>query len=375
MRVEDVKPRVRELVHALFQEIPSGVGAKGKLRLQQNELERMTLEGAQWAVNKGFGVPEDVDHCEENGRLAGADFKKVSDAAKKRGAPQSGTLGSGNHFLEIQRVDKIYDSAVAKAFGIEEVGQVTVMVHCGSRGYGHQVCDDYLRTMLRASERYGIRLPDRELCSAPLDSPEARDYLAAMSSAVNYAFANRQIITHWTRGVFGQVFKKDWSELGLELVYDVCHNIAKFEEHEVSGKRKRVCVHRKGATRAFWAGRHEIPKAYRAIGQPVLIPGSMETASYLLCGIPSARETFGSSCHGSGRVMSRHEAIRVHAGVNIQKRMAETEDIIVEAMEPQVLAEEAGGAYKNVDEVVEAVSRAGISKLVARMVPLGVIKG
>ncbi|MFH0835100.1 MAG: RtcB family protein [Candidatus Micrarchaeota archaeon] len=370
LRAEDVKPKAHELVQTLFANIPSGVGSKSKIRLDAKQLGEAVTQGASWAVEKGYGVSEDIEHCEENGCMEGADFSKASDMAKKRGAPQFGTLGSGNHFIEIQKVDKVFDAEVAKTFGIAEEGQVTVMIHSGSRGYGHQVCDDYIRVMLGAAEKYRISLPDRELCCAPLNSDEARNYMGAMNSAVNYAFCNRQVMTHWVRESFASVMKKSWDSMGFQLVYDVCHNIAKIEEHN----GKEVCVHRKGATRAFWKGRPEIPAAYRSIGQPVIIPGSMNTASYLLCGLEGAAETFGSTCHGAGRTMSRHEALRAFRGTDVQKKM-EAEGVAVKSMEPQILAEEAGGAYKDVDAVVRSVEKAGLCKIVARFVPMGVIKG
>lgn len=275
--------------------------------------------------------------------------------------------------MEIQKVTQILDEEKAKAFGVKE-GQITVMIHCGSRGFGHQVCDDYLRTMIQASQKYGIKLPDRELCAAPLNSNEAQDYLGAMRCAVNYAFCNRQVISHWTRETFSRVFNTQWEDLDLSLIYDVAHNIAKIEEHEVDGKNKKLCVHRKGATRAFWKGRPEIPQNYREVGQPVIIPGSMHTSSYLLCGLETAAEAWGSSCHGSGRLMSRHQAIRTFGNRNIQKEM-EDKGMAVRATKPEVLAEESGGAYKDVSQVVQSVEQAGLCKIVAKLEPLGVIKG
>ena len=370
----DMRPKLKETIVRLFDNVPSGVGSKGRIRLNEKELQNAVEGGTQWALEKGHGIKEDAENCEENGKMPGADFSKVSPMAKKRGAPQLGTLGSGNHFLEIQKVEKIYDSEIAKAFGIENEGQITVMIHSGSRGYGHQICDDYIRIMLQASEKYKINLPDRELCCAPLGSSEANDYFGAMASAVNYAFCNRQLMTQWTRETFQQVFKKDWESFGLKLVYDVCHNIAKREEHEVGGKTQKVCVHRKGATRAFWKGRSEIPLKYRSVGQPVIIPGSMNTASYLLCGLEGAKETFGSACHGAGRTMSRHEALRNFRGADIQKQM-EAKGQAVKATSFESLAEEAGGAYKEIGDVVGAVETAGIGKIAAKLVPLGVIKG
>ncbi|MEW6329258.1 MAG: RtcB family protein [Candidatus Micrarchaeota archaeon] len=374
MGAEEVKPKVSELMNKLFQNVPSGVGSKGKIRLNERELEDAVREGALWAIKKGYGWEEDASRIEENGCMKGADPSKASPMAKKRGGPQFGTLGAGNHFLEVQRVEEIADEEVAKAFGLYR-GQAVVMLHCGSRGYGHQVCDDYIRVMLSASAKYKINLPDRELCCAPLGSNEANDYVGAMFSAVNYAFCNRQVMTHWIRETFEDVFKKSADALGMKVMYDVCHNIAKFEEHEVDGKRMRLCVHRKGATRAFAAGREEVPQIYRSVGQPVLIPGSMGTSSYVLVGTEGAmKEAFGSTCHGSGRVMSRSEAIRTYSGQKIKSELEER-GISIRATSGELIAEEAPGAYKNVDEVVQSVALAGISKIVAKLIPMGVAKG
>jgi len=373
--VSDVRPKLKSLIDKLYANIPCGVGEKGRLRLSIDELGDMVESGVNYAIERGHGVPADAENCEENGCYKGADFSKVSEKAKQRGAPQCGTLGSGNHFLEIQQVDKIFDPETAKAFGLLEEGQVTVMIHCGSRGYGHQICDDNVRVMLPASRsKYKLELADPELAAVPLGSPEAQNYLAGMASAINYAFYNRQMITHWVRESFHQIFNRPWEEMDLSLLYDVCHNIGKFEEHEVEGKKRKVFVHRKGATRALWKGRPEVPKGYRSVGQPVIIPGSMETASYVLVGLPTAAETFGSTCHGAGRTMSRHEALRRFSGQELQKNM-EAHGTTVKAPSLQSLAEEAGGAYKDVDAVVRAVERAGISRIVARLVPFGVIKG
>ncbi len=366
LTVDEIRPKLHELVDGLFNNIPSGVGSEGKLRLNESDLEGACMGGSRWAVEQGFGLKEDLEHTEENGSIAGADFSKMSDRAKKRGKPQLGTLGSGNHFLEIQSVDKIFDADVAKKFAITKEGQVTVMVHCGSRGLGHQVADDYIKIMLSAAKKYGIKLPDSELACAPLESREASDYLAAMYCAVNYAFANRQIITHWVRETFDRILKTD-----VKLVYDVCHNIAKFEEHDIG----EVCVHRKGATRAFAAGRKEIPSAYRDTGQPVIVPGDMGTASYVLVGTDTAMsETFGSVCHGAGRLMSRTQAKKEFRGADI-KRALEKKGEVIRAKSPEVLAEEVSAAYKDIDEVVRSVETAGLSRAVARVTPLGVAKG
>lgn len=370
----DVKPKLKELMDKLFRNVPSGVGSKGKLSLSIKELDDAVRGGAQWAIEKGYGWKEDAERQEEGGCVKGADPSKVSQKAKSRGAPQFGTLGAGNHFLEVQTVDRIMDERTAKAFGINSGKQVVVMLHCGSRGFGHQVCDDYIRVMLNASKKYGIRLPDQELCCAPLNSQEASDYFAAMYSAVNYAFCNRQVMTHWIRETFEQVFGRSADALGMRIVYDVCHNIAKVEEHEFEGKKLKLCVHRKGATRAFPAGREEIPAMYRGVGQPVLIPGSMGSASYVLVGVEGGKECFFSTCHGAGRVMSRHEAIRRYRGSEV-KQSLEGRGIQVRATGWDVISEEAPGAYKDIDEVVSGVELAGISKIVAKLTPLGVAKG
>ena len=372
---KDVKPKINALISALFANIPSGVGSKSRTRLEIPELGKAVTEGVDWCIGKGYAVEADKEHCEENGRFEGADLSKVSDMAKKRGAPQFGTLGSGNHFLEVQKVEKVYDPEKAKAFGITGEGQITVMIHSGSRGLGHQVCDDYLRTMLpTAKAKYGLDLADRELCCAPIQSQEAQDYLGAMKCAVNFAFNNRQVMTHQARQTFAQVFGGKWEDYDLGLVYDVCHNIAKFEEYEVDGQRRKVCVHRKGATRALWAGNPLIPQAYRSVGQPVIIPGSMNSASYLLCGAEGSKKTFGSSCHGAGRIMSRSQAKRDFSSAKILAEM-EKAGVSIKVAESELVSEEYGGAYKDIDAVVDSVQQAGISTIVAKMVPLGVIKG
>ena len=374
MSEKDIRPKLKQLISKLYDNVPSGVGSKSKVRLNPQQLEEAVTEGLGWAVKHGYATSKDREHCEESGHFGESDYSKVSDMEKKRGGPQLGTLGAGNHFMEIQKVDKIFDPEIAKAFGITGEGQITIMVHSGSRGYGHQICDDFIRTMMGAIQRNNWQLPDRELSYAPLHAKESQDYLQAMRTAINFAFNNRQLMTHWARETFAQVFGGSWEDHDLSLVYDVCHNIAKFEEHEVNGKTVKVCVHRKGATRAFWKGRKEVPQAYRNVGQPVIIPGSMNTSSYLLCGQPGAALTFGSSCHGAGRVMSRHEATRRFSGKEIVRQM-EAKGQAIQAGSYELLAEEAGGAYKDVDEVVKAVEMAGISKIVAKMVPIGVIKG
>jgi len=375
LTLEDVKPRIGDLVNQLFRDIPSGVGSEGRIRISEAELAKVARQGAQWAVANGYGWPEDLEVTEQGGKIEGADPSAISDKAVKRGRPQLGTLGAGNHFLEIQVVDEIYDPVAARAMGIEEVGQITVLIHTGSRGFGYQICDDYLVIMQKAVQKYGISLPDRQLACAPLDSPEGKQYLAAMACAANYAWANRQAIAHWTREAFERVLGKSPKELGMRQIYDVAHNIAKIEEHDVNGERRTVCVHRKGATRAFPPGHPAVPKQYRDIGQPVLVPGDMGRYSYLLVGTQQAmKETFGSTCHGAGRVLSRHQAIKQTRGVNITKELAD-QGITVKAASRETLAEEAPVAYKDVQDVIEAVDGAGISRKVARMRPIGVVKG
>lgn len=371
LTIEEIRPHLRSLVDGLFNNIPSGVGEKSSLRVTNQELESVAVLGARWAVEKGMGSTEDLKHIEENGEIKGAEPSKLSARAMERGKSQIGTLGAGNHFLEIQKVGKIFDKDVAEKFGITDEGQVTIMVHCGSRGFGHQIADEYIKVMLQASQKYGIKLPDRELACAPLDSKEALDYLGAMRCGINYAFCNRQVITHRIRETFNKIFK----DAEIDLVYDVCHNIAKFEEHVVDGERRELCVHRKGATRAFAKGRKEIPESYRDVGQPVIIPGDMGTASYVLIGTQTAmEETFGSTCHGAGRVMSREGAIRQFSGIDIQKKL-EAKGEVVRATHPKVLAEEASEAYKDIDEVIKSVEVSGISKAIAKVIPVGVAKG
>lgn len=372
---KDVEPRLQDIVNALFSDIPSGVGSEGRIRLKDQELRDVMLKGGQWAVAQGYGWDEDIEMTEENGRMENADPSAVSERAIKRGLPQVGTLGSGNHFLEIQVVDEIFDEHTADIFGIDHVGQVTLMIHSGSRGFGYQVCDDYLSVMQTAMNRYGIVVPDRQLACAPAKSPEGQKYLTAMACAANYAWANRQAMAHWAREAFSHVFGKSPHKLGMRQVYDVAHNIAKIENHEIDGKMKKVVVHRKGATRAFPAGHPDIPEAYREVGQPVLVPGDMGRYSYLMAGTDQAmRETFGSTCHGAGRVMSRKAAMKESKGVDIQQELA-AKGIIVKAASRGTLAEEAPGAYKDVSMVVETAHETGISRKVARLKPLGVIKG
>jgi tRNA-splicing ligase RtcB len=373
---KDVRPKLRELAGVMFGNVPSGLGSRRKdLHTSAYELDRIVMEGVPRVVEQGFGWPEDVDHCEEKGHMELANPDKVSNTAKNRGLTQIGTLGSGNHFLEVQKVDKIYDPKVAEAFGIHSEDQVTTMIHCGSRGYGHQICSDYLRVVERAVHRYKIVLPDRELACAPGTSDEGQDYFKAMSCAVNYAFVNRQMITHWVRQSFERIFRISAEKIGLQLIYDVAHNIAKIEEHDVDGKSAKVWVHRKGATRAFPPGHTAVPPDYRAIGQPVLIPGSMGTSSWLLVGTPKAMEvSFGSTAHGAGRMMSRQHAKDLFLRRDIRREL-ERRGIIVRSASREVLAEEADPAYKNVDQVATVSDAVGIATRVARFVPLAVVKG
>ncbi len=374
LRKEEVLSRMRDLVEVLYQEIPSGVGSKGKLRLSRTDHRQLLRKGARWAVEAGYGEPEDLDRIESGGMLEGADPDVISDKAYERGMAQQGTLGSGNHFLEIQYVEEIYDERVAQVFGLFK-DQITIMIHTGSRGFGHQVCTDYIELMEKAVRKYGIELPDRELACAPFTTEEAQQYMGAMKAAANYAWANRQCITHWCREAVMRVMKASREALGLSVVYDVAHNIAKVETHRVDGREMELVVHRKGATRAFPPGHPELPEAYRQVGQPVLIPGDMGRASYVLVGTEQAmRETFGSTCHGAGRVLSRHQAIKVAKGRAIAKEL-EASGILVRSAGKKTLAEEISEAYKDISNVVEVVHRAGLSRKIAKMRPLGVIKG
>ena len=370
---DDVRPKLKELVDTIFRNVPSGVGSRGKVRLSIDELNKVLDEGVEWAIRRGYGWSTDPEHIEERGSMKTADSSKVSRRAKERGAPQLGTLGSGNHFLEVQVVDRIYDRNIAKHLGLEE-GQVTVMVHTGSRGLGHQVASDYLLLMERAMRKYGIRPPDRELASVPWNTREAQDYFAAMSAAANYAWTNRQLITHWVRESFREVFHVDPDKLDLQIVYDVAHNIAKIEEHVVDGKRMKVIVHRKGATRAFPPGHPEIPKDHQPIGQVVLIPGSMGTASYVMVGIPEGARTWYSAPHGAGRWLSRHAAIRRFRASEIESQLGK-QGIYIRAATRRVVSEEAPQAYKDVDRVALVANEVKIAKLVARLRPIGVAKG
>lgn len=372
--VEEIRPHLEALMDALFRTIPSGVGKGGAIRLTEPDLERVMVEGAAFAVRKGFGSKEDLEHTEESGAMAGADAGAVSKRARERGMPQLGTLGSGNHFIEVSFVEEVYDERAADAFGIFP-GQVALWVHSGSRGLGHQVCTDYVNSFQKAVQKYGIKLPDRELVCAPFDTPEGQAYFGAMAASANYAWANRQCMAELGRRAFEQVLAGKVSNWQLRQVYDVAHNIVKIEEHMVDGKPMKLIVHRKGATRAFGPGHPAVPKAYRDVGQPVLIPGDMSTGSYLLIGTERAmQETFGTTCHGAGRVMSRARAKKAVRGETLVQELR-AQGIIVRAGSMAGLAEEAPDAYKDVDRVVNVVHAAGLAKKVARFRPIGVMKG
>jgi tRNA-splicing ligase RtcB len=372
---EEGEARGKELADALHRNLPSGVGSARKdLQLSTKELRRVLERGAAWAVQAGMGSAEDLAHIEEGGALTSADPEGVTPRALERGRNQLGTLGSGNHFCEVQYVDEVYDAESARAIGLD-VGGITISIHTGSRGLGYQTCEDYLKTMLEASKRYGITLPDKQLCAAPLTSPEGKTYLGAMAAAANFAFCNRQVLTHFVRAAFEEIFHDSAEALGISVVYDVCHNIAKFENHLIDGEMRRVCVHRKGATRAFPAGHPLVPEAYRDIGQPVLVPGDMGRYSFVLIGSSAAlTETFGSSCHGAGRVMSRHAAKKASAGRRIPRELAER-GIHLRADSMRTVVEEIPEAYKDVSQVVDVVEKAGIGRKVARLRPFVVVKG
>ncbi len=374
LTLPEIRSRLKDLVTALFQNIPSGVGSTGPIKLKEKDERKVLTDGARWSVERGCGSADDLEYTEEGGALEGADPDKVSPRAMERGREQLGTLGSGNHFLEIEVVEEIFDPQAAQAFGLEK-GQITVMLHSGSRGLGHQVCDDYLARMVKHLGDLDVELPDRQLACAYLSSPRGQDYLAAMACAANYAWANRQMLMHWVRETFEKTLGIAPRALGMRLLYDICHNIAKIETLPVDGKDRSLCVHRKGATRALPAGHPLVPAAYRNIGQPVLIPGDMGSGSYILTGTSKAlEETFGSSCHGAGRVMSRAQATKSSRGRSIAKDMAE-KGIIVMASGRGTLSEEIPEAYKNLEWVVDAVHRAGIARKVARLRALGCIKG
>ena len=371
---DDVRPKLKDLVTDLFKSIPSGVGSKGAVRLSPSQLDEVLVKGVSWAINQGYGTNDDADVCEENGQIANANPNKVSERARKRGAPQLGSLGSGNHFLEIQKVAEIHDEDAAKRMGIKK-DSVTILIHCGSRGFGHQVCSDYLRISEQVQKKYNIDLPDRELACVPNKSEEGESYREAMFAALNFAWSNRQMLTHWTRKSFERVFKQSESDLDMKLIYDVAHNIAKVEKHTIDGKLKSVVVHRKGATRAFPANRDEIPLKYRDLGQPVLVPGSMGTGSWILLGKEnSMNATFGSTAHGAGRMMSRSKARRNFTEDQVKKSLND-KGIFIKSLTRDGVVEETPEAYKDVDSVVNVSHELGIATKVAKLVPIGVIKG
>jgi len=374
---DEIKPRLRELVDKLFARVPAGVGSSGFINIKQDEFRRMVEKGARWCVKSGFGTEEDLANTEEEGCALGADASKVSQKAIERGYRQIGTLGSGNHYLEVQiaKPENVFDRGLAEAFGITIPNQVLLMFHCGSRGFGHQIATDYLQTFLKAMpSKYGMNIVDRELACAPFHSQEGQDYYAAMKCAINMSFANRQVILHRIREVFSELFHRDPFDMGLRQVYDVSHNIAKIEKHRINGELHNVLVHRKGATRAFGPGMEGVPEIYRKTGQPVIIGGSMESGSYLLAGLATGDSAFYSTAHGSGRTMSRAQAKKKFRGRELQQQM-EARGNYVRAASFSGLAEEAGAAYKNIDDVVEAVERAGLSRRVVRLIPVGNIKG
>jgi len=374
---EEVQPRVQQIVDRLFVRIPAGVGGKGSMKLSQSEFRTLSEQGMKWCLKKGYAIQEDLDRTEENGCVRQADASKVSERAVERGYKQIGTLGSGNHYLEIQvaRPENIFDQKIARAYGIDRPNQVVLMFHCGSRGFGHQIATDYLQRFLKVMQsRYGIPVRDRQLACAPFSSQEGQDYYKAMNCAINMSFVNRQVILHRIREVFSEIFGKDPMELGLHQIYDVTHNTAKVEHHRIDGKKRKLLVHRKGATRAFAAGMGGIPSEYRQVGQPVIIGGSMETGSYLLAGVQSGEQSFYTTAHGSGRAMGRNQAKKQFRGQDLEKRLRER-GIYIRCASYAGLAEEAGAAYKDIDEVVRATEAAGLSRAVAKLIPVGNIKG
>jgi tRNA-splicing ligase RtcB len=373
---KDIRPKIKDVVNELFRSIPLGVGREGSIKLSRSELDELLVEGVNWAIEHSYGWEEDAEVCEEGGRMVGAEPVSVSDIARKRGSLQLGSLGSGNHFLEIQKVNKIFDESAAKAMGIDQEGQLTVLIHCGSRGFGHQVCSDYLRVSEIALRKYGMKIADRELACVPNNSSEGEDYRKAMYCALNFAWCNRQLITHWTRKTFQKVFGMPEQQLDMKLVYDVSHNIAKTERHKVEdGQMRNLIIHRKGATRAFPAGMDQIPSKYRNIGQPVIIPGSMGTASWILLGNKKSFDlSFGSTAHGAGRTMSRSAAKRSYSAEDVKKGL-ESKGIYVKALTKEGVVEETPNAYKDVDAVADVSHSLGIATKVVRLVPIGVIKG
>ena len=375
LNVNQVKPHLKNLINELFNSIPSGVGSEGAIKLTRSELDELLIEGVDWAIEHGYGYKQDSEVCEEKGRMTGADPESVSDTARKRGAPQLGSLGSGNHFLEIQQIQEIFDENAAKVMGLEK-GQITVLIHCGSRGFGHQVCSDYLRYSEKSLKKYNIELIDRELACVPNNSIEGENYRKAMYSALNFAWSNRQIITHFTRKTFEKIFSSSETGLDMKLVYDVAHNIAKVERHKMDGEGMRdLVIHRKGATRAFPAGMEQVPEKYRQIGQPVIIPGSMGTASWILVGNKKSLDlSFGSTAHGAGRTMSRGAAKRSYTVEKVKAEL-DSKGIYIKALTKNGIVEETPLAYKDVDSVVNVSDKLGIATKVAKLVPIGVIKG
>ena len=373
--LKDVQPKVKDLIDAIFVNVPSGVGSEGKVRLSREELSKVMREGANWAVEKGYGWKEDIERIEAKGCLSDAEPGLVSQKAVSRGVPQIGSLGAGNHFLEVQRVDKLYAPEAGKALGIDHEGQITVMIHTGSRGFGHQIATDYIAEHERAVRKYNITLPDMQLACAPIGSKEGDSYWKAMCCAANFAWTNRQMIVHWVRQSFEKVFSTSADSMGMKIIYDVCHNIGKIEDHTVDGQKKRVVVHRKGATRAFPPNHPETPSMYKSVGQPVLIPGDMGSCSFVLVGLPGSMEySFGSSCHGAGRAMSRTAATRKYRAAEVERDLR-AKGIYIKAASKAGIVEEAPGAYKNVEDVVRVAEGAGLTKIVARLVPIGVMKG
>lgn len=374
LSVKDVLPRMENLVSGLYHKIPVGVGGEGAIHLNEKKLKEILAKGSRWAVEQGFGTKSDLESTESNGCLPDADPDNLSTRAISRGLNQSGTLGSGNHFVEIQQVEQIFDQHVASTFGLEE-DQVVVMLHTGSRGLGYQVCDDYIHEMRNTPAKYGFSIPDRQLVCAPFNSPEGQKYFGAVCAAANYAWSNRQYLMALIRMVFEKIFSSSWEKLGMYLLYDVAHNIAKVEYHDVNGKKRKLCVHRKGATRAFPAKNSEIPEKYQPCGQPVIVPGDMGTGSYVMVGTQKAmEETFGSVCHGAGRMLSRSAATKKYRASEVIDELHK-KGIVIMAKGKATIVEEASGAYKNIDQVVDCVAGAGLAKKVARMRPLGVIKG
>ena len=375
LEYKDIEKKLEQLMNDIFMSVPKGIGTKGKIKLSEKEIKDIFANGAVWAIKNGYGDEKDKYNIEENGRMDGGDPLNVSKEAITRGLEQVGSLGSGNHFIEVQRVEEIYNKDAARVMGLHK-NQVTVMIHSGSRGLGHQVCSDYIKVMLEASKKYNIYLPDRQLACAPVKSPESLKYYSAMVCAANFALANRECLTHWIRMVFEKIFGKSYNKLGLDLIYDISHNIARFEKHEINGVEKELCVHRKGATRSFGPGSKAIPEEYKLLGQPVIIPGDMGRYSYVLLGTKKAMtESFGSTCHGAGRLLSRTSAKKRINGRELQKELFNSKGIIVLADSMSSLAEEAPFAYKDVMNIVDIAEKAGLSEKVAKLVPLGVIKG